>query len=211
MRNAVGRFLLSLLGLLLILPALARAEDEIDFNILDREGMLTVWISLGPLISSSQADRLREGIDLVIEYQCHLAIPRRFLGEASVLSKDGAMTVSYRSVTRDYQLAPLGTPPDSGRVFLSFAHLNDHLTDSITIPLVALDSLDDRKRYTLELKVALISMTEFSQVPEPSDTVKAESPLKYLFRQFLTLTAFGREEYRTKSRAFSPSEIVPES
>jgi hypothetical protein len=208
MNNAVSRLFFLVVAILGPMSSTAQEEEDIEFNIMRNNGDLVVWVNLADLISGSQVDKISDGIDLVIEYEFNLAAPRRFLGETSVATRTFALRISFRPITESFHLTSLEPRLDSGRVFQSYSLLRRHLADSIAVAVVALDSLDSHRQYRLEIKVSLISMTEFSRVQSIADSSGSESPLKYLFKQFLALTAFGRVEFRTKSRSFSLSEVT---
>ncbi len=210
MRKALIGLLMSLVVVGFV-PGPVLAQDEVEFNIYKRDGTVAVWLNLASRVSRAQVDKIRDGIDLVIEYKLRLAVPRKLFGDRLVAERSAAIRLSYRPVTEDFTFEELLPRSDSVRMFLSWSQLRRHLSDSVSVALTPVDQLDPQAGYTLEINLTLMSMTELSLGPASSDTAASVSPLRYLFRQFLVLTAFGKEEFSTKSRPFSLSEIKSES
>lgn len=189
----------------------ARAETDIDlaYDIFRHNDSVTVWLDLSPFLTDPQISRLNDGIDLLFQYNLRLAIPRRLWGDVTVTEKEEAVRMSYRLVTHDYILTST-LPGWHDRHFPALDQLTSFLADSINAPLLPIDSMNAGKRYTLDLKVTTIALTGFNPTPETADSAGSDSPLRFLFKKFLSLTGFGRREFETKSRPFSRSEILPE-
>ena len=189
----------------------AQAEPDIElaYDIFSRHDTAIVWIDLSPFLTPAQTSRLNDGIDLLFQYDLRLAVPRRLWGDITTTEKQEAVRMSYHVVTKEYELS--STLADwNDRHFPSLAQLSSFLADSINAPLLPMDSLDIGKRYTLDLKVTTIALTGFSPTPESADSAGSDSPLRFLFKKFLSITGFGRREFETKSRPFSKSEIIAE-
>jgi len=189
----------------------ARAEPDIElaYDIFSRGDSVMVWLDLSPFLTDPQVSRLNDGIDLLFQYNLRLAIPRRLWGDVTVTEKEEAVRMSYHLVTHDYLL----TSTFAGwhdRHFPALDQLAAFLADSINAPLLPMDSLNGGKRYTLDLKVTTIALTGFNPTPDSADSSGSDSPLRFLFKKFLSLTGFGRREFEAKSRPFSRSEILPE-
>ena len=70
--------------------------------------------------------------------------------------------------------------------------------------MISLDSIETDRRYYVEIAVMCISMTSLNiaSLSKTNDT-----PLKFLFRQFLNITNYGREELAVSSDLFRPSDL----
>jgi hypothetical protein len=188
-----------------------RAESDIElaYDIFSRGDSVMVWLDLSPFLTDPQIARLNDGIDLLFQYNLRLAIPRRLWGDVTVTETEETVRMSYHLVTHDYAL----TSTYAGwhnRHFPTLDLLTAFLADSINAPLLPTDSMNGGKRYTLDLKITTIAVTGFNPTPESADSSGSDSPLRFLFKKFLSLTGFGRREFETKSRPFSRSEILPE-
>ncbi len=201
---------LTLIVLLSGMTGLARADDKesIPFDVYDRDGCVTVWMDLSGLISSHTVDQLKDGIDLILEYEADFSIPRRFFGNRGVARKSAVNQLSYLPVTKEYRLSfPLDSTA-ARRQFVSLATTFQYLRDSIEICLLPMDSLESEANYRLALKVTTISLTDFNIGAEGGASDDGSS-VEFLFRQFLQLTGYGRAEFQTESRPISPAEILP--
>ncbi len=185
-------------------------ETDISYDIYSRDKQLTVWVDLSPFVDASTLSRLEDGIDVLLECQVSLGIPRRFFGDTQVARRSDGRRLSYRAVTEEFVVTDLYDPDKDALSFVSLASLFQHFRDSIEINLVSLDSLKDQERYVLTLNVTTISLTDLNLAPAEESPGDGESPLRFLFRQFLNITDYGRNEYSTKSRPFSLDEIESE-
>jgi hypothetical protein len=191
------------------MPAAASDGDlEIDYEIFLQGDQVAVSLDLARLITSARVERLKEGVDIAVEYRLLLSRPRRIWGTEKVSEVTGLLRLGYRLVTEDFYLRDEYRAPEDERHFPTLAPLHQFLSDSIVERLTDYEELDTGKRYELEITVSCISLTDFN-VPPTGASREPESPVKYLFRQFLQLTGYGRDEYSAKSRAFSPLEWEP--
>lgn len=195
--------------LLVVCPTGRLVADDVEFSydIFDHDGKLTVWLDLAAFMSSRAGERLKEGIDLAIQYELTLKTPRRFFGDREIARVTRIPVVRYRSLTDDYLLENVLEDQESPPQFVSMAGLFQYLRDSIETEVTALDSLDSGERYVLHFKVTTISLTDINLSPGSPEPEESESPLHFLFRQFLDVTGYGRREYEAKSRAFAVSEL----
>jgi hypothetical protein len=210
------KLLARLFVLLLLLPLPARpqsgveTEPEIYYDLFVRDSCLTVLIDLGPFLTSRAVDRLHDGIDLAVECRAELVVPRRFWGDQLVASRERTVRLSYRKITDDYLLDPGDNPKRERLPFTSMDDLRLFLADSIQVCLSRMRELDRGNRHALDLRITTISLTDLNLANEAGDSSAGDSPVRYMFRQFLKLTDYGRREYSTKSRPFSLSELEEE-
>lgn len=187
--------------------AFVHAAEIPDFGVLDSEPNLAAWLDLAPLVSKSKVDKIRDGVDLLIDFRLTLNRPRRFFGSETVVSRHGIVQIAYRIVAEDYIVRLGGKDFQSSGKFTNLAELHRYLTDSIVVALVDYSELDSLKRYRLRLDLTCISVSglNLEQTAESADG--DESPLKFLFRHFLKLTGFGRDSYSGETLLFSPAEV----
>jgi len=186
------------------------ADPEIYYDLFVRDSCLTVLIDLAPFLTSRAIDRLHDGIDLAVHCRADLVVPRRFWGDQLASRRERTIRLSYRKITDDYLLEP-GDPPERER--LPFSSLDDlllFLGDSIEICVSQMRELNPANRHAVELKITTISLTDLNLAEATDDSRGDESPVRYMFRQFLKLTDYGRREYSAKSRSFSLSELEEE-
>jgi hypothetical protein len=189
--------------------AAADKSEPVEYDILQREDRLSVWLNLTQYLSSRRVEQMKEGIDLAIEYRLLLLKPKRFWGAEEIAKATGLVKIGYRIVTEDFSLSAgqLGLGDD--RHFVSLPRLHQFLSDSIVVDLAAYKELSLRSRYVLKIKLTCISLTNLNLATDDASD-ESGSPIKYLFTQFLRLTGFGREEYTAETRPFSLSEISSE-
>jgi len=199
-----------LLAIGLLVTPVAAEEIDLAYDIYSRDSQLNVWVDLSPFVDAPTVDRLEDGIDVLLECQVTLGIPRRFFGDKLVARRSDTRRLSYRSVTEEYIVNDLLNPDSPPLSFASLASLFQHFRDSIEIELVPMDSLESQERFVLTLDITTISLTDLNIAPQGESGDDEESPLRFLFRQFLSITNYGRVEYKTKSRPFSLDEIEPE-
>lgn len=186
------------------------AEDdyEIAYDVYQADSCLTTWLDLAPLITSKSVRQLREGVDLAIECRVDLATPRRFWGDRTIASAVRYYRLSYREVTSDFQLtAPNESQTRSAVQFASLAPLYAFLRDSIDICVSQIDDLDSDQQAFLAFQVTAISLFDINLDHAGSDRDDSESPVKYMFRQFLRLTDYGRDQYSTRSPEFRIGDL----
>jgi hypothetical protein len=204
--TAVGLALL-LLALLLGAGSVEAQGTGLAYDIFDRAGNLTAWLDLAPFLDSRSVEQLRDGIDLILDCQVSVGIPRRFFGDRRVARQTRSLLIRYRPVTEDFTLEVLDDSSQSPRQYISLAGLHQFLHDSIEVAIASLDSLEASERYVLDVQIASISLTDINIGADRKSPEGAESPVKYLFRRFLDVTGYGREEYEVRSRPFALSEL----
>ena len=126
-----------------------------------------------------------------------------------VLDPNEIIKISYHRITEDYTVTSIKDQPESDHRFISLERLRHYLSDSVLVPLAPFESLDDQKRYTLEIKMTGIALTAINLLSEDGKKDNDQTPLKSLFKEFLELTGYGRKEFSVKSRPFSLDEIYP--
>jgi hypothetical protein len=205
-------YILIFVFLLAARPIAARDKSEpVEYDIFQREDRLSVRLNLAQYLSSRRVERMKEGIDLAIEYRLVLSRPKRFWGAEEVAKSSGLVKIGYRIVTEDFSLSAGKFDPGDDRHFVSLARLHQFLSDSIVVDLAAYKELSPRRRYVLKIKLTCISLTNFNLAANGDPSEEPGSPVKYLFTHFLRLTGFGREEYSIQTRPFSLSEISSEN
>lgn len=184
-------------------------KNDLEYDIFRRDSVLTVWLDLSFYLSEINLNKLAEGIDLALEYDLTLAVPKRFWGENTVARNTEVMKISYHRITENYILTSSADPPGTDRRFIALDKLLGYLSDSVFVPLAPFGSLDARRKYTLETKITGIALTAINLLSEDEPDRDNRSALKSLFKSFLNLTGYGRKEFSVKSRAFSLDEIYP--
>ena len=195
-------------AVLFIAPAPdGHSAEQLDFGVFDNEPRLAAWLDLAPLVSSTRVDNIRDGIDLVIDFQLTLKRPRRLWGAETVEVKGGTVRIGYRIVTEDFVLQTGGKDFQQSGRFATLAGMHRFLADSVVIDLTDYARLDSLSRYYLNLELTCISMTGYTLAPRSDSLRNDESALEYLFRHFLKLTGFGRESFSGRTLPFSPAEV----
>jgi hypothetical protein len=205
-RGAAG-LVLTLLLMLACAGGISAQDTVLSYDIFNRAGHLTVWLDLTPCLDSRTIEQLKDGIDLVVECQVTLGVPRKLFGDRRIARSSRASLVRFRPVTDDFLLEFLDDSSQIQRQFVSLAGLHQFLHDSVEVSVVALDSLDTRERYTADLQVTSISLTGINIGADRKPPPESESPVRFLFRHFLDMAGYGRTEYQTKSRPFALSEL----
>ena len=197
------------LAAVLLLASTAAAEEfpAEAYYIYNSGGCVTVWCDLTPCLNSKTVKQLKDGVEVAIDLKLSLQIPRRIIGSHQVAEQTFFPVLSYRPLTGEYELRTGRDRDSTEQAFLSLGRLYQYLSDSIEVCLVPVDSLSDEEQYELAIDITTIAVTDFNSVPpNPSDS-DGESPIGFLFRQFLDLTKYGRRELETKSRPFSLEEL----
>jgi hypothetical protein len=205
-----GKRLVLLLSALVISgPSTATADDdpEINFDVYVQDSCLTVWLDLAPILNSRAVDRLQEGVDLALECRVSLTVPRRLWGNRQIASRDETLRLSYRKITSEYLIAVGSRLPASPFKAESMPVLFQFLKDSVDLCLSHLSTLEVEKRFSLELRVVAISLTDFNLAEQVGAEGESDSPLRFLFHQFLRITDYGRREFTARSRTFGLSEL----
>ncbi|MEA3296637.1 MAG: DUF4390 domain-containing protein [candidate division Zixibacteria bacterium] len=184
-------------------------DDGVPFypDLFRTDSNLVILINLAPFVSSSRLDKMQEGIDLAFEYRLTLVHPRQFWRDKTITTVSDAVRLSYQILTKNYCLSSSDALLPDGRKFPSLAKLHRYLSDSVVVDLATSNKLDSLQEYILQAKLSCIQLTSFTPIPKDSTWTFSESPVKYLFKQFLELTGFGRQEYSMQTRPFMLSEI----
>jgi hypothetical protein len=197
-----------IISLALVQTPAADEPEQIEFDIFDSDGTMTVWADLSGLITSKRVSQLQEGIDLGVEYQLTLHRPRRLWGAEKKAQVVGAYRIGYRLITQDYFISSLSEETLPDRYFLTLRSLHQFLADSVTFGLASLESLSKSEQYFTRLKVTCIALTSLNVADGEKSDESGASAIRWLFKGFLELTNFGREGYEVESRPFSLSEIT---
>jgi len=192
--------------LLLTVVADGYAAEPPDFGVLEHDSKLAAWLDLAPLVSASRVDKIRDGVDLVVDFRLSLKRPRRLWGSTTIIEKQGLLRIGYRIVTGDFVVEGGRDLKKAGR-FESLAGLHRFLSDSIVVDLIDCAELDSLSRYRLSLNLTSMSMNGYNLAPSEDSAASNESALRYLFRHFLALTGFGQEESKGQTEPFSPAEV----
>ena len=186
------------------------AFDEpglIEFDLFKKDKNLSVGLDLSGIISTQRVEKLREGVEYIFDLKFDLTSPRKIWGTEIVSEKNYYFKIGFRIVTRDfYFMFPQEDNENSKRTFSSLRRLHQYLSDSLYLDIAVLDSLKKDKDYVLDIELNCIAMTSLNLSPTDTSGVTT-SPVKYLFKGFLSLTGYGREKYREKSRPFSLNEL----
>jgi len=189
---------------------LGQDAETVSYDLLARGGRLVASLDLSSFLTTSTMTRLGQGINFALDCRLALQTPRRLFGSRTVSQTEFAWRIGYRPVTEDYTIAGSSTGWKQTQVLLTATDLESYLRDSLTVVLAPIDSLERSRQYTLKLQVTAIFLTDFSLGPRTETADSSKSPLEYLFRQFLSLTGYGRREYVFESRPFLLSEISTE-
>lgn len=210
---AFMKTLVCLIGVLLATAVPSRAQapperdPEIYYDIYVQDSSLTVWIDYSPFLGSRSLERLRDGVDLALECRAELTSPRWLWTDRLIAERTRTIRLSFRNITNDY-LVDLGrTDSDKPRTFVTEEELVDYLSDSIEIQIDQITQIDPDKRYCVALRITAISLTDLNLVNGVAAGTESGSPVKFLFRQFLEMTDYGRRQASTKSRPFLISDL----
>lgn len=210
---ALMKTLVCLIGVLLATAVPSRAqtpperEPEIYYDIYVQDSSLTVWIDLSPFLGARALDRLRDGVDLALECRAELTSPRWLWTDRLIVERTRTVRVSYRNVTNDYLVDPGNSGSTKPLIFVSEEELVDFLSDSVEIQLDRVTRIDPDRRYCVTLRMTAIFLTDLNLVNGAAAETESGSPVKFLFRQFLELTDYGRRQASTKSRPFLISDL----
>jgi hypothetical protein len=183
-----------------------REEPSIYYDIYVQDSCLSVWVDLAPFLTSRVVERLRDGIELAIEYRAELVTPRRFWGDHTVVGRSKTFKLSFRQITNEFVMSN----PDSSRAEMAFAsqeELSNVMSELEGICLGKIRQFSPESRYSVVLKVTTISLTDLNLAETPPDSSGSESPVRFLFRHFLRLTDYGRYEVTTRTRPFLLTEL----
>ncbi|MDH4156047.1 MAG: DUF4390 domain-containing protein [candidate division Zixibacteria bacterium] len=185
----------------------AQGPAGIDFDLWESRDSLSVQLDLAPYITSKRIDQLKDGIEFAVEYQVVLKRPRRFWGKETISRASRIVRIGQRAVTEDFLVTISGGKSDVSRIHPSLPRLHQYLSDSQVVVLAGIDDLSTGTYYSLELDITCVSLTKANLVFDDDSSPGPKSPIKYLFKKFLQLTDFGREEFHAESAPFSLSEI----
>ena len=201
-------FPLCLVLLFCLSPAVtAQGPAGIDFDLWESNDSLTVQLDLAPYITSRRISQLREGIEFAIEYEVALKRPRRLWGKETISRAGRTVRIGQRAATEDFEVTVSGKAFEVSRILPSLPRLHQHLSDSQVVVLAGIDRLSAGVYYLLELKITCVSLTKANLAFDDDSGREAKSPIKYLFKKFLQMTDFGREEFHAESAPFSLSDI----
>lgn len=187
----------------------ADGNEQVEFDIFDNQGALAVWLDLSPLVSAKRLAEIKDGIGLAIDYRVSLHRPRRLWGSEKIAQLSGTCRIGYRLGTDDFHLVSRMEETSLERRFISASEMHRFLADSVTLDLTSVQSLDQNKRYYVEVKLTCVSLTSLNVAESGESPQTDQSAMKWLFESFLDLTNFGREDYQVRSRLFSLSELTP--
>lgn len=192
------------------LPNLTAADpaDDFSFDIFAKDEMIEVWVDLNQLVSESNWDQLKDGADIAFELSFSLTTPRRFIGETEVVRSEQAIRLSYHPVTETYYCGFSTDRFEEPLKFTAREELMFYLTDSLLFAISPITKLNAIKNYSLKITVTKVSIAELSRYTEDPDDPDRDSPLEPLFRAFLNLTQFGRQEFVARSRLLSLDELT---
>jgi hypothetical protein len=183
-----------------------REEPNIFYDIYVHDSCLTAWVDLAPFLNSRVVERLRDGIELAIEFRAELVTPRRFWGDQTVVGTTRTFKLSFRKITNEFVISNA----DSNRTEMSFAsqeELSNIMSELAGICLGIIRQFSPESRYAVVLQVTTISLTDLNLAESPLDSSESESPVRFLFRQFLLLTDYGRHQVNTRTRPFLLAEL----
>ncbi|UCG62801.1 MAG: DUF4390 domain-containing protein [Candidatus Zixiibacteriota bacterium] len=194
---------------LVIAPGALAANDgeQIDFDIYTQDGFVTVWVDMSSLITSKRVNQMEDGIDIAVEYRLSLLRPRKLWGAEKLAESKGVFQVGFRVITENFFVSNLSSDSSSSKHFLSLAQFHKFLADSMSLKLAEIDSLAGDKRYYIELTLTCVSLTAFNIADTDESPEDDKSAVKWLFKEFLNLTNFGRQDYKVESRLFSLREL----
>lgn len=181
-------------------------NQNYQYNFFLEDSSLVFRPDLSSFINSEKNSLLRDGVDYAIEFQVTLLRPRRLWGSTQIAQKTDAVVIGFRFLTEEYTLTHF--PVDSllkEHRFISLAKLHQFLTDSLVVIIPLSDQLDKDNTYKIEFKTTSIALTTLNLIS--SDKRQNDSPVKFLFRQFLDFTGYGREEKTISTVPFKLSEI----
>lgn len=195
--------------LVMVAPTVGHTEQSelIDYAIEQRNGNLLVRLDLAGYLSSKRLEMMEEGMEFLLEYQIILSTPKRLFGSTDLAESGDLVKFGYEIVTETFYLLPSPANSPNQRRFSSLAGLHRHLADSLSVSLCAVESLDRKLSYQLEIRVNCVSHATL--IPDLGQSIGSDnSPISFLFRKFLQFTGFGRESQTVLSEHFKISEII---
>lgn len=193
---------------LLASSALAQ-DDNLQTDIFTRQGRLAVWTDVTNLLTAEDYNRLKEGVDVAIELKFRLVRSRRFFGEKEVAAADEILRLHRSRVTADFTVLRISGSRSAEYSNISRVQMDRLLSDSIVVDLTDLQEVERDRQYRINLKTTVITLTDINLAqPRNVDSTGGESAIQYLFRQFLSVTGYGRRETSAHSDPFIPSEMT---
>ena len=183
-----------------------REETDIFYDLYVQDSCLTAWVDLAPFLTSRVVERLRDGIELAIEFHAELVTPRRFWGDQTVVIRTRTFRLSFRKITNEFVMSNA----DSNRTEVSFRsqeELSKMMSELEGICLGTIRQFSPDSRYVVIFQITTISLTDLNLAEAPPDSSESESPVRFLFRQFLHLTDYGRHQMTTRTRLFLLTEL----
>jgi len=166
-------------------------DHDYQFDISLKDSFLIVQPDLSSFINSEKTDLLKDGVNYAFEYQVTLLRPRHLWGAVQLEQHTEAIAIGYRLLTKEYTLShfPIDTSFNELR-FISLAKLHQFLADSVEVRILISDYLNKGNSYKIRLKTTSIALTTLNLIS--SENNSGGSPIKFLFRQFLEVTGYGR-------------------
>ena len=185
--------------------ATAEDEPELSYDIFIRDSSLTVWLDLSPVLDARVWDRLRDGVDVALECRIELSTPRWLLSDHKEAEQVRTIRLSYRKLTDDYSIDPGSDGPV--RTFIDSENIEHYMADSVEVSVKPLTEIDPEKTLKITFRITSIFLTDLNLADKVSSDEGSGSPVRYLFRQFLELTDYGRRQYSIRSRPFILREL----
>ncbi|MCX6834508.1 MAG: DUF4390 domain-containing protein, partial [candidate division Zixibacteria bacterium] len=138
-----------------------REEPNIFYDIYVHDSCLTAWADLAPFLTSRVVERLRDGIELAIEFRAELVIPRRFRGDQTVASRIRTEKLSFRRITNEFVLSSSDSNRTE-RAFTSLEELKKTVSESEGLCLGTIRHFDPESRHVVVLQVTTISLTDLN-------------------------------------------------
>ncbi len=192
--------------LLIIIPTAVFAEDtDFDFDIYLEKDSLKIWSDYTGMLNNGEIESLQDGTDILIECHIDLVSPRRFFGERKINGIVNNIRINYRLHTDTYSLKLNSATTIS---FADSTTLFSYMQDSIVACLGHFKQYDVETNYALRIKGIVLTLTDLNIAsPSSEDSLSSESPVRFLFRQFLSLTGYGRRDFETSSISFFLNDL----
>lgn len=167
-----------------------------------------IQLYLDQLLKESIINQLNEGIDHIFDIKVGLFRPKRFWGEKKIYENKCSYRINYQIITKDYSIIRYYKNDSTVIAVNSILNLFKFLNNEISFPAAPLDSIETSREYFVKIQINMVTMTSFNIKSESGQTDAESSPVTYFFEKFLEITNFGREEYETRSRNFTPKELL---
>lgn len=182
--------------------------DGIEYDIVRYHDSLAIWLNLSRYFNEAEFRGLHDGVDYVCEVTVKLERPRRFWGNDHVAETTVMLRMAYQLLTEAYTIEAVEADTLGGRrTFLARENLMSFLQDSVLIPIAPQRDLPSNRSYRIGLTISRTALTRMNLAAD--GTSDGGSPIKFLFREFLKLTNYGRDDWSTTSRSFSLDEVWP--